>query len=266
MIALIDAIYSLNITKNSNFLYKHSLNKHVVVQTNQLNSFNNHSINKSGNRPIFTSKVYNSKQGIPVATTPVVKPRLKVYRLDNAFVKNLKVNKTLEPKENLKISLKNSNFLNRHSKNGLVRKMEWSAQEPSFIKTREKPFQIVKKGDTIQYNKNNQTINFLSNVNFYLTKLQKEAEYLESNFKGYGKKFFYLLKFKLKNAYEELRLNLCNNVLDTDDEFDDDYADLERETYKYVNSNNIIEKMKRNERKRTIRAKNEKRLIRKICN
>lgn len=248
---LFDVIICLNVTKNTNFLHKHSTNK--IIETNRL-SLVNHSIIKSGNK--YTSKIDNSKK-IQISST--IRPKIKVYRLNNSLVKHFRINKTNDGKENSKISLKNMNVINRHYKN---QHQQWTSEERNLLKTREKPFL---NGDA-QNLKHNQTIGFLSNINFYLMKLQKESDYLEANYKGFGKKFFYLVKYKLKNAYEELRLNLCNNVLDPDDEFDEDYSDLERETSNYMNSNNIIEKMKRNERRRTIRAKNEKRFIRKFCN
>ncbi|RNA13881.1 hypothetical protein BpHYR1_017217 [Brachionus plicatilis] len=251
---LIDVIYCVNYT---NFLYKHSNAR--AIETKQLSAFN-HSINQSGMRPHYLSRVENSRRLAKPASLP--RPRIKVYRLNNSIIKHLKVNRTVEPKDSLKISLKNPTFVHRLNKN-VASRISAIGRERNFVRTREKPFD-----QKVQFHlqKSNPAISFLSNVNFYLSKLQKEAQSLEGDYKQYGRRFFYLVKYRLRKAYEELRMNLCNNVLDTEDDIDEDYAEVDGYKYTFVNSNNIIEKMKRNERRRTIRAKNEKRLIRKICN
>lgn len=243
----------INCVTNTNFMYKFSNDR--SIETSQLSGFNQSAISPSAARPV--SRVENSRR---LGSMP--RPRIKVYRLNDSLIKHLKVNRSAEPKESLKISLKNPAFVNRLNKN-VASRIYALNQERNLLRTREKPFE-----QKIEFNmeKTNPAIGFLSNIDFYLTKLQKESQNLETNYKQYGRRFFYLVKNRLKKTYDELKINLCNNVLDTDDEIDDDYADMDAYKYTFINSNNIIEKMKRNERRRTIRAKNEKRLIRKICN
>lgn len=254
---LIDVINCVNYTRNTNFLYKYSNDR--AIETKHLSGFN-YSASPYVMRPHYLSRVENSRSLAKSASLP--KPRIKVYRLNNSITKHFKVqNRTNQAKENV-ISLNQPSIIHRLHKN-VANRLPALNQPRNFVHTREKPFE-----QKVEYNmeKPNPAISFLSNINFYLTKLQKESQNLESNYKQYGRRFFYLVKNRLKKAYEELRVNLCNNVLDTDDEFDDQFSDMNGYKYTFINSNNIIEKMKRNERRRTIRARNEKRLIRKICN
>lgn len=252
---LIDVINCVNYSRDTNFLYKY--NNDRAVEIKHLSGFNN-SASGYGMRPHYLSRVENSRS--LAASLP--KPRIKVYRLNNSITKHFRVhNRTNEPKENF-ISLNKPSIIHRLHKN-VANRLPTLNQPRNFVHVREKPFE-----QKVEYHveKSSPAISFLSNINFYLTKLQKESQNLESDYKQYGRRFFYLVKNRLKKAYDELRANLCNSVLDTDDEIDDDLSDLNGYKYTFINSNNIIEKMKRNERRRTIRARNEKRLIRKICN
>ena len=54
--------------------------------------------------------------------------------------------------------------------------------------------------------------NFLSKTTYLLSKLEKEAELVESEFKPYGKKYFHLLRSKLKSAFDNMRQDLCEAI------------------------------------------------------
>jgi hypothetical protein len=98
--------------------------------------------------------------------------------------------------------------------------------------------------------------NFLSKSKYFLSKLEKEAEIVETDFRFYGKKYYHLLRSKLKSAYEEMRRYLCNAF-----EFDHGPADSMIGVEPFDEDDFDDDDKKRRRQARY----SEKRLFKKIC-
>ena len=112
--------------------------------------------------------------------------------------------------------------------------------------------------------KRNFTIDFLTNVNFFLNKLEKEMEKTGEVYelKKYSKKFLNLVRSQLKPAYEEMKANICNFLDDNDEDMDDGNIYNKRND----KNENLIEAMyKRDQRRRMARFSQKRRIIRRIC-
>lgn len=180
--------------------------------------------------------------------------RMKFHKLNVSIPSHLKtvINEPnqLFPSSTLTTKIKNRNQRKRVNTTAITIKKD------NFDDLSKGRFMGFMFNDTDDFfNKQSMLTNFLSKSKYFLSKLEKEAEIVETDFRFYGKKYYHLLRSKLKSAYEEMRRYLCNAF-----EFDYGSAD------KVIGVEPFDDDDLDDDKKRRRQARySEKRLFKKIC-
>jgi hypothetical protein len=119
--------------------------------------------------------------------------------------------------------------------------------------------------------KRSDAISILTNVNFLISKLEREIMLLDQLFsrEKYGHKLIGVIRGQVKPAYEKIRAQLCNSMdFDKDDDQDvqDDSSIYFKKKENSSATSNLIEDLyKKDLKRRTARFSKNRRITRRIC-
>jgi hypothetical protein len=255
-------------------------------------------INLASYASYYTKKTYPSFSNHKNITRPIMKysmvknsiliqpnSNIRVYRLNKTLLTN-RNNSRINSNQVKLIKLnENNNLINRYRNRYSLKqeKIIYGQFNPTTtttittttLSTTTVLSALRYKAKNSEANKN-ETVMFLTRVIYYINKLEKELLTMDQNrdLKIYGKKFYNLVREKLRASYDEMRMKFCNSL---DDDFNSqdglDNFDFTDDKPIYYNNNagvshkreNLIEKMYKREQKRRTARFSKKRFARKIC-
>lgn len=92
-------------------------------------------------------------------------------------------------------------YKNRHFGNGKHRLFKFRRIDPVQLRKKRKQF----------YRKQRELTTFLSKTSYFIKRLEHEADKYEREFKSHGKRFYSVVRRRLTQSYEKMRVDLCDS-------------------------------------------------------